>query len=875
MTVFPLPAARAEPDEEHRPADRRPCRFGAGFVRRGPALRRRPARRVDTGDPRLRCGVRLAQRVGRRRADPHLPLEPDHQLRPGGLRHRRARCSTCCSRRCGLELLAGGRCVGRRRGRAELDGRGVHRPPVLAVTPARPHRRDHRAGSEPRRADASHAALLGLHPRPRGSDRGVGGAAPVRARDPLQRLDHRLAPHRHGRQLRGRALRRHRRHDRGDRLPALLPGRGGRPWRVREQRPGRAARHPRLDLSSIVWIVSGSLAAVAGILNGMVSASSVFSAAGQTAGGLSAAIGITTLLRALAAAVVARMENVPLAVAAAIGIAMFEQAVFRATLQQRLRRTSSSVGDRRRAARPAVEAGRSRGRDQRPGRRPRRSAAIPLELAHAPAGQAPACAAPRGCWRSSCACTRGSCRRRRPTSAALRDLRHRRRLARRPHRLGRADQPRPVRLRRRRRRGRRRAQHQRRAAVPRRRSSVGVAGGRGSSRSASASPRCASRACSSRSRRWRSRSRSRTWSRLGASTGCPTQVTRPEFLCSTRTPTSAPSTTSASPALALAVFVAQGSGARRTGRLLIAMRDNERAAQAFGINLVRTRLATFAISGALAGFAGVLYAYHQNGVAAESFGPEQSIQMFLMAVIGGLGSVYAVLLGAIYLGTVDASSSTTARGQLLAGGVRRADHPAVLPARARRAACSGRATRGCAGSRCATGSSCRASWATASSRARRHGSRLRRAHRRRTGRSPERLPARLVDRREPARASSRSCGGTDDRRPRDPPAPTSGNGARPAPAAPAPQPERRGVRELLHEYRPSVDHRRRVRSAPLLVLAGLNAADELDRVAFGRPAPGDPRLLRRHPRHDPHRRRRSPASSRSCSRVPIGFLADR
>jgi branched-chain amino acid transport system permease protein len=117
--------------------------------------------------------------------------------------------------------------------------------------------------------------------------------------------------------------------------------------------------------------------------------------------------------------------------------------------------------------------------------------------------------------------------------------------------------------------------------------------------------------------------------------------------------------------LALAIFLAQGLRRTRTGRVLIAMRDNERTAQAYGINLVRVRLVAFAISGMFAGFAGVLFAHHQNGVSAISYGPEQSIQMFLMAVIGGLGSVYAVLVGALYIGTCTVVLDNAA-GQLLA-----------------------------------------------------------------------------------------------------------------------------------------------------------------------------------------------------------------
>jgi branched-chain amino acid transport system permease protein len=120
-------------------------------------------------------------------------------------------------------------------------------------------------------------------------------------------------------------------------------------------------------------------------------------------------------------------------------------------------------------------------------------------------------------------------------------------------------------------------------------------------------------------------------------------------------------------AVGAAVFVAIGLRNGRTGRVLIAMRDNERAAQSFGVNLVRARLSTFAISGLLASFAGALFAFHQHAVSQASFAPEQSIQMFMMAVIGGLGSVQGVVIGAIYLGTVNLF--VPAGGQLLASGV--------------------------------------------------------------------------------------------------------------------------------------------------------------------------------------------------------------
>jgi branched-chain amino acid transport system permease protein len=120
--------------------------------------------------------------------------------------------------------------------------------------------------------------------------------------------------------------------------------------------------------------------------------------------------------------------------------------------------------------------------------------------------------------------------------------------------------------------------------------------------------------------------------------------------------------------LALVVIAALGLRRTRTGRVLIAMRDNERTAQSFGVNLVRTRLVTFAISGFFAALAGVLYVHHQHSVAQTAFPLEKSLAMFTMAVIGGLGSVPGALLGAIYLGTTNLVIKGSA-GQLLTSGI--------------------------------------------------------------------------------------------------------------------------------------------------------------------------------------------------------------
>ena len=121
-------------------------------------------------------------------------------------------------------------------------------------------------------------------------------------------------------------------------------------------------------------------------------------------------------------------------------------------------------------------------------------------------------------------------------------------------------------------------------------------------------------------------------------------------------------------ALLFALWVASGIRGSRAGRVLIAMRENERTAQAFTINRIRTRLATFAISGFLAAFAGVLLAHQQYSVRQTAFLPEHSVQIFLIAIIGGLGSVPGALTGVLYIALVNIFVSG-AFGQLLASGM--------------------------------------------------------------------------------------------------------------------------------------------------------------------------------------------------------------
>lgn len=101
--------------------------------------------------------------------------------------------------------------------------------------------------------------------------------------------------------------------------------------------------------------------------------------------------------------------------------------------------------------------------------------------------------------------------------------------------------------------------------------------------------------------------------------------------------------------LALVMAAAASLRRSRSGRVLIGTRDNERLVQAFGISPARTRLAAFAISGAIAALAGGLLVYQLGRVPPGAFTPEDSIQLFVMTVIGGIGSLSGAVLGAVLL----------------------------------------------------------------------------------------------------------------------------------------------------------------------------------------------------------------------------------
>ncbi len=94
------------------------------------------------------------------------------------------------------------------------------------------------------------------------------------------------------------------------------------------------------------------------------------------------------------------------------------------------------------------------------------------------------------------------------------------------------------------------------------------------------------------------------------------------------------------------IFVARNLEDSKLGRSWTAVREDETAAIAMGIPLVRTKLAAFAAGASFAGAMGVLFAASRTFVSPESFSFMQSIGVLVMVILGGIGSIPGVILGA-------------------------------------------------------------------------------------------------------------------------------------------------------------------------------------------------------------------------------------
>ena len=87
----------------------------------------------------------------------------------------------------------------------------------------------------------------------------------------------------------------------------------------------------------------------------------------------------------------------------------------------------------------------------------------------------------------------------------------------------------------------------------------------------------------------------------------------------------------------------------RTGRAIMAIRDNRIAAESVGINITKYKLMAFTISASLAGVGGVLYAHNYASLAGGTFDYNMSILILVYVVLGGIGNIRGSMIAAVVL----------------------------------------------------------------------------------------------------------------------------------------------------------------------------------------------------------------------------------
>jgi branched-chain amino acid transport system permease protein len=96
----------------------------------------------------------------------------------------------------------------------------------------------------------------------------------------------------------------------------------------------------------------------------------------------------------------------------------------------------------------------------------------------------------------------------------------------------------------------------------------------------------------------------------------------------------------------------------KLGYSMVAIRENEDAANSVGINTTISKTAAFALSGLLTGFAGSIYAYQQAFLKpGPAFSVETTVKMIVMAVLGGAGSLFGPVIGAVSIQVIEQTLS--------------------------------------------------------------------------------------------------------------------------------------------------------------------------------------------------------------------------
>ena len=101
----------------------------------------------------------------------------------------------------------------------------------------------------------------------------------------------------------------------------------------------------------------------------------------------------------------------------------------------------------------------------------------------------------------------------------------------------------------------------------------------------------------------------------------------------------------------ITLFIVMNLVNSRTGRAIMAIRDNRIAAESIGINITKYKLMAFSISAGLAGVEGVLYAHNLTTLTAlpKNFGYNMSIMILVYVVLGGIGSIRGSVIATVIL----------------------------------------------------------------------------------------------------------------------------------------------------------------------------------------------------------------------------------
>jgi len=121
--------------------------------------------------------------------------------------------------------------------------------------------------------------------------------------------------------------------------------------------------------------------------------------------------------------------------------------------------------------------------------------------------------------------------------------------------------------------------------------------------------------------------------------------------------------------LLLTVFCCVRLRDSRLGRAWIAIREDETAAAAMGVPLMRTKTWSYAIGAFFGGVAGAFYASYKAGAFPADFFFNISIFLLCMVILGGMGSIWGVLLGGMILGYLNIEGLATIGSKIQEGGV--------------------------------------------------------------------------------------------------------------------------------------------------------------------------------------------------------------